>query len=233
MPILGLFSDEAMIRRRIAVATMPAKSRVEALSDGIFSVAMTLLVLDIKLPDGLQFASNAEMLKHFASVGEAFGTYVVSFLVLAMFWIAQNYQFRYVKVLDRTLLWTNIAFLLLTTTVPFTTNLIATHGNLSLPVVLYAANLLLLGVTLLLHQRRLATQPGLATEALTPRISAAIDGRLRLLCAVPVLAMVVAQVSPPWALRMIYLLAALHFVPHTVTEEGTPAAQPGAESPDE
>jgi uncharacterized membrane protein len=212
---------------------MPAKSRVEALSDGIFSVAMTLLVLDIKLPDGLQFASNAEMLKHFASVGEAFGTYVVSFLVLAMFWIAQNYQFRYVKNLDRTLLWTNIAFLLSTTTVPFTTNLIATHANLSLPVMLYAVNLLLLGVTLLLHQRRLAAQPGLATEALTPRISAAIDGRLRLVCAVPILAIVVAQVSPPWALRMFYLLAALHFVPHTVTDEEATGSASGTDSREE
>jgi uncharacterized membrane protein len=222
-----------MTRRRIAVATMPPKARVEALSDGIFSVAMTLLVLDIKLPEGLEFASNADMLKHFASVGEAFGTYVVSFLVLAMFWIAQNYQFRYVKYLDRTLLWTNIAFLLLTTTVPFTTNLIATHANLSLSVVLYAANLLLLGVTLLVHQRRLSAQSGLATEALTPRISAAIDARLRLLCVVPILAIVVAQFSPRWALRMFYLLAVLHFVPHTVTDEESPGPSADADPREE
>jgi hypothetical protein len=66
----------------------------------------------------------------------------------------------------------------------------------------------------------------MATEELTPRISAAIDSRLRLLCAGPALAIVVAQFSPPWALRMFYLLAVLHFVPHTVTDDEA-AAPPG------
>ncbi len=86
-----------MSRPHYVQANMPRKERVEALSDGIFSVAMTLLVLDIKLPEGVRFASNADAVRHFASVGEAIGTYVVSFFVLAMFWVGHNYQFRYVE----------------------------------------------------------------------------------------------------------------------------------------
>jgi uncharacterized membrane protein len=76
---------------RFHVAEMPPKARLEALVDGIFAVAMTLLVLDIKVPDGSTFGSNSEMLRHFASVAEAFAIYVVSFCVLAIFWVTHHY----------------------------------------------------------------------------------------------------------------------------------------------
>jgi uncharacterized membrane protein len=165
---------------------MPPKGRVEALVDGIFSVAMTLLVLDIKLPDGVRLPSNADLIRHFMSVAAAFAVYVVSFLVLAMFWVAHHYQFRYVKRLDRRLLWINIGFLLLTTTVPFTANLVAKHGDLSFAVSVYAANLLLLAVALLLHDRRLLAERELATEEFTTAIGMGIRARLRSMCLVAI-----------------------------------------------
>jgi uncharacterized membrane protein len=211
----GLAPEQRVVSRvRFVVGSVPRNERVEALVDGIFGVAMTLLVLDIKLPEGVRFASNADALAHFASVGEALMFYVLSFIVLAIFWIAHDYQFRHVERLDRVLLWVNIVFLLLITTVPFTTNLVATHSDLSLIVSLYAINLFLLGALLWFHAWWLRQHRELATEAYSAAIARGSMGRIRFVCLVPLVAIVVAQFSPQWGLRMFLLLAAMHFAPH-------------------
>jgi uncharacterized membrane protein len=192
---------------------MTSKARVEALVDGIFAVSMTLLVLDIKLPEGARLESNAGLIGHLASISRLLEVYVLSFVVLAMFWVAHGFQFHFVEKLDKPLLWTNFAFLLLTTTVPFTTNVVSTHGNLSVAVTVYAANLLLLATTLSLHLHRLRHQPQLATKELTPAVGRSIQWRLAIICATPVIAAALAQVTPTWGLRFLYLLALLHFSP--------------------
>jgi uncharacterized membrane protein len=62
-------------------ARVPTKARLEALVDGIFAVAMTLLVLDIRLPEGVRLGSNAQLLDHLGSIVQAFWVYVLSFAV--------------------------------------------------------------------------------------------------------------------------------------------------------
>jgi uncharacterized membrane protein len=193
---------------------LTTKARVEALVDGIFAVSMTLLVLDIKLPEGARIESNADLINHFAAIGQLLEVYVLSFAVLAMYWVAHGYQFRFVDRVDKPLLWLNFAFLLLTTTVPFTTNLVSAHGNLSVAVTVYAANLLLLGGALFLHLHRLRHHPDLTTKELTPDLGSSIQLRLSVICAVTLLAAALAQLTPTWGLRSLYVLALLHFSPH-------------------
>jgi uncharacterized membrane protein len=198
---------------------MPTKARMEALSDGIFSVAMTLLVLDIKMPENVHLQGNADLWRYFGLIAHAFVVYALSFVVLAMFWAAHNYQFHYVEKLDRPLLWINFAFLLATTTIPFTTNLLTTHPDLALAVSIYAANILVLDLVLLLHVRRLHKYPSLSTKDFKSVRVRQMQRRLLVMCSVPLLAIAVAQVSPSWGLRTFYLLIALHFLPHW-TEKG-------------
>lgn len=192
---------------------MTTKARVEALVDGIFAVSMTLLVLDIKLPDGARIDSNADLIRQFAATGQLLEVYVLSFAVLAMFWVAHSYQFQLVERVDKPLLWMNFAFLLLTTTVPFTTNVVSAHGKLSLAVTVYAANLLLLAAALFLHLQRLRRHPQLATKTLTPELGRSIQQRLTIICAVTLSAAALAQFTPTWGLRALYVLALLHFSP--------------------
>ncbi len=189
-----------------------------ALADGIFSVAMTLLVIDIRLPEGMRVTTSADLARYLASAASTFVAYFVSFLVLAMIWVGHNYQFRYVERLDRRLLWVNLAFLLLVTLVPFTTNVIAWHANLSLAASLYAINLGLLNIALYVHLRCMAASPDTHTVELTPTLARHIERRLLLICGIPVLALVVAQFSPWWSVHVFYLLAVLHFVPHRHAE---------------
>ena len=195
-----------------AASPLPRPARVEALVDGIFAVAMTLLVLDIKLPDELHFATNDDLLHHFTTLEFTLANYVISFFVLGIFWTLHHFQFRFVKKMDRGLLWINLFFLFFTTLVPFTTSLAASHEQLQVPLTLYAINLLLLFATLTLHLERLWRVPGLASAELTPALAAAMARRLRLVCVLPVLAIVVGLYSPQWGMRVFYLLALLHFL---------------------
>jgi len=191
---------------------LPRPGRVEALVDGIFAVAMTLLVLDIKLPDELHFETNEDLLQHFTVLEFTFANYVISFFVLGIFWTQHHFQFRFVQKLDRGLLWINLFFLFFTTLVPFTTSLAASHEHLQVPLTLYAINLLLLFATLTLHLERLRRVPGLASAELTPALAGAMARRLLLVCVLPVLAIVVGLFSPQWGMRVFYLLALLHFL---------------------
>ena len=90
-----------------------AKNRIEALADGIFAVAMTLLVLDIKSPNATTFATNRALIENLLALEHSFAMYVISFFVLAMFWVAHYILFHFIRYMDRRLLWTNLAFLLL------------------------------------------------------------------------------------------------------------------------
>ena len=136
-----------------------AKNRIEALADGIFAVAMTLLVLDIKSPQNRAFETTGDLVDHLVALEHSFAMYAISFLVLAIFWIAHHVLFHFVRHVDRRLLWLNISFLLLVTFVPFSTDLLGDHGHLTLPVVVYGMNLLALGALLDVQLRYLRAHP--------------------------------------------------------------------------
>ena len=81
------------------------KNRLEALIDGVFAVVLTLLVLDLKLPENVAFASNDDLWQHLLGLERHFVIYVVSFVVIAMYWINHQVQFHFVVRTDRTLIW--------------------------------------------------------------------------------------------------------------------------------
>ena len=122
------------------------KNRLEALADGIFAVAMTLLVLDVKLPDGEIYASNRDLLMRMLSLEHHYVIYLVSFIVLGMFWVAHHAHFHYIRYVDHTLLWINLMFLFFITSVPFGTDLLGDNHQLTFPYFYYGAKVLLLSL---------------------------------------------------------------------------------------
>ena len=100
------------------------KSRITALVDGIFAVAMTLLVLDLKLPEGIKMNTDAEVWRQLAALRGHFVIYALSFVVLGTYWVGNHFQFHFVRKVDRGFLWLNLLFLLFITLLPFSTNLL-------------------------------------------------------------------------------------------------------------
>lgn len=120
--------------------------RVRTLADAVFAVAMTLLVLDLHLPENA--ATSRELWQMLVSVGPQAAAYVLSFTMLGTFWLALHTVLEQAREGDRPLSWYALGFLFFVTTLPFTASVLADNVHLRLAVVLYWLNLLLLGVTL-------------------------------------------------------------------------------------
>ena len=110
-------------------------------SDAIFAIVMTLLILDIRVPDVPSNVAATEVPSLVWALWPKFFSYVLSFLVIGTYWIAHHQTFRYVRSYNRTLLWLNLVFLLSISFIPFPTDLLGEYGELRFSVIVYAASL--------------------------------------------------------------------------------------------
>jgi uncharacterized membrane protein len=116
------------------------KTRLEALSDGVFSIAMTLLVLDLRIPAA---ADTAMLWQLLVALLPHIIIYAFSFIVLANFWISHHFLFHMgTKEMDRKLNLLNLIYLMLVAFVPFSTNLLGTYHALQPAVIIYGINIL-------------------------------------------------------------------------------------------
>jgi len=121
--------------------------RLQALADGVFAVAMTLLVLDVRLPP-TEADGNHALWDQLRDLGPQFAAYLLSFTMLGTFWLAQHTFLERCRRSDRMLSWATLIFLFFVSTLPFSASTLAEHVHLSLAVGLYWANLLGLGLSL-------------------------------------------------------------------------------------
>jgi uncharacterized membrane protein len=128
-----------------------ARNRIEALTDGVFAVAMTLLVLDIKVPELPQPMATDELLRQLLALWPKFLSYVISFVILGVYWVGHHVQLSFIRRADRPLLWINILFLLWVALVPFSTALLSAYSQSQAAVIIYGANLIAIGLSLALH----------------------------------------------------------------------------------
>jgi uncharacterized membrane protein len=122
--------------------------RLAALSDGIFAVAMTLLVLDIHIPSAEHVHSEAELLQALGALAPQWIAYLMSFLTLGIFWAGQQTQLNHIREGSRDLTWIHLAFLFTITLMPLTTRLLAEFIQFRSALLLYWLNILLPGAML-------------------------------------------------------------------------------------
>ena len=126
--------------------TLYPKARVDALTDGIFAVAMTLLVLDIRIPEGYQPADAAQMLEALAELLPRFLPYAVSFLILGMRWLSFVEVHNRAEHVSSAYIRSWMIYLLLITCVPFTTMVVGRYASFAPAVWLYCANTILIAL---------------------------------------------------------------------------------------
>ena len=120
--------------------------RIEALSDGIFAFAATVLVLDFRSPEPADIHSEAELLGALVASSHRLVPWLLSLLTLGIFWVAQQTQLSRLARSNRDLTWLHLTFLAIVTVVPFTTRLLADFFTYRTAFLIYWANLVLLGV---------------------------------------------------------------------------------------
>jgi uncharacterized membrane protein len=133
------------------------KHRVLALTDGVVAIAMTLLVLDIDVPDGLQGQALSDAL---GDVLGQVGTFLLSAAVIALFWRAHHSVLREAEWINGTLFWCNVAFLALISLIPFPTRVLADYGDRPLGPGLYGVVIGTAALVLYVMAARIAREPG-------------------------------------------------------------------------
>lgn len=134
------------IRRKF---TMPT-ARLETLADGIFAIAMTLLVLSIEAPSPGTITSSLDFQNYVNELIPQMSVYALSFILLGSFWL-NHHIFFLIKKTNTRLVWVNILWLMMVVLVPFSTSLIGSYSQYPLSEIIFGINMFLIGVLYLLN----------------------------------------------------------------------------------
>src|SRR5688500_1132192 len=131
------------------------KTRLEAFSDGVLAIIITIMVLEIKVPH----EATMEALLHLLPV---FVSYVLSFLFVAIYWVNHHHMLHTVRNVNTKILWANMGMLFSLSLIPFTTGWMGENFGTQLPIILYCINLMVCGVAAYILQ--IAITSGLPKE---------------------------------------------------------------------
>jgi uncharacterized membrane protein len=174
------------------------------LSDSIFGVAMTLLILEIHLPPEY-IATDRQLWNGLLALGPRFLLYFMSFLTLGIFWNAQHVQLSHFARGDRHLTWIHIAFLATVAITPFSTALLENFIRLRVALAIFWLNLLLLGL-MLYASWRYASANGLLRNDVSLETRSAIEHRIGLAQALYAAGFAVCAFSTFWSIAAIALV---------------------------
>ncbi|HEX7381982.1 MAG TPA: TMEM175 family protein [Nevskiaceae bacterium] len=139
------------------------KQRLAGLQDGVYGFAMTLLVLELKLPALSSALSDAALWSALGSLWPKLLTWLLSFCVLALFWIGDVRTASSLRIVDASLLRVSLARLALVSLLPFSTAVIGEYGDHVAGAALYAGHLCLFSGTQVIRHRYLIARPALST----------------------------------------------------------------------
>ena len=200
----------------MSVETTPfeiGKNRIEALSDGIFAIVMTLLILELHVPKLPATAANVEVTAALFGLWPKFTSYLVAFVSLGVFWITHHLMYHAVRRADRTLLWLNIAFFMFVSLLPFSTSILNAFPHSLIAPFLFGANLALVGWLLFFQWAYVNSQPGMIAAFVTSEYRANVKFRM---LAVPITTTMTAIVcfwSAGISVSIYLLLLPLYMVP--------------------
>lgn len=126
-----------------------AKNRIDSLADGVFSIAMTLLILDVKVPE----VPAERLCEELFALWPKFLVYLCSFTVIGIFWVAHQVILHHIHHTNRQFAWLNVLFLCFVSAVPFSASLLGRHPLERPALITYCTQLAITGLSLfaLLH----------------------------------------------------------------------------------
>lgn len=181
--------------------------RVEALSDGVFAIVMTLLVLSAQIPN----VPAAQLGHSLALLVPTLLTYGLTFTVLGVLWFGHRTQFEYIVQADHPLVWLNLMFLGVVALVPFSAALLARYSYARLAVVIYGIHLALASLAHGLSWAYATLQVGVLTDSVGTR-SRQVTRRAAFLPALCYLLATGVGALKPLAGLVCYLLVPVPFV---------------------
>ncbi|HEY1771937.1 MAG TPA: TMEM175 family protein [Gammaproteobacteria bacterium] len=179
------------------------KNRLEAFSDGVLAVIITIMVLEMKAPQGADFAALSAVLPVFL-------TYVLSFIYIGIYWNNHHHMLHAVERIDGRSMWANLNLLFWLSLVPFVTSWMGENHFAALPTALYGVMLLMAAISYTLLQMALVAANG-KHALLAHAVGRDLKGKLSIVCYV--LAIPLAFVNHAISNVLYALVAVMWFIP--------------------
>jgi uncharacterized membrane protein len=179
--------------------------RLAALSDGVFAVAMTLLVLDLRMPAETAIHSESDLWHAMVGLAPRILVYLMSFLTLGIFWVGQQTQLNHLARGDRNLAWIHLAFLFGVSLMPFSTSLMAAFISYRLALLIYWGNIFVVGA-ILFASWRYALGAQLVKKDLPSDLAAAVERRIVVAQALYAFGALLCLANTYWSLGFILIV---------------------------
>jgi uncharacterized membrane protein len=180
------------------------KTRLEAFSDGVIAIIITIMVLELKVPHGAEFADLAKLLPVFLS-------YVLSFVNVGIYWNNHHHLLHTVKHVSGGILWANLHLLFWLSLMPFATGWMGENHFAALPVALYAFDLMMCAIAFTILQYCIIATHGRGDSTLAHALGRDRQGKISLACYV--LAIPLAFFVPLAAGGLMVLVALMWLIP--------------------
>jgi uncharacterized membrane protein len=128
-----------------------SKHRIEGLTDGIFAIVMTLIVLELKIPELERHASNVEIIAKIRELGPQLLAFLLTFALSAMFWFLHHSSMHFIRHMNRPLILINLLFLLFVSLLPFSAALLGRYPRAPIALQIYYGHQFVLGALLLVQ----------------------------------------------------------------------------------
>ena len=174
------------------------RNRLEAFSDGVFAIIITIMVLELKVPHGTEFSSLIPLIPVFFS-------YVLSFIYLGIYWNNHHHMMHTVKKVNGTILWANLHLLFWLSLIPFVTGWMGENNFAAIPLALYGINLLMAAIAYFVLQTMILRIHG-SDSILAKAIGRDLKGKMS-----PILytIAILSTFLNDWLAGAIYVLVAL------------------------
>ena len=204
------------------------KNRIEALSDGIFAIVMTLLILELRVPNLPPSAPNVEVAPALFALWPKFASYIVTFVSLGFFWVGHHIMYHAIRRADRTLLWLNIFFFMFVSLLPFSTSVLNAFPEAFIAPLVFGANLAVVGWILFFQWRYASSQSDMLADFVSAEYRAAVTFRMLMVPAATTLTALICFWSVGISLAIYLLLLPLYMLPAKSRSAKSPALKPAS-----
>lgn len=188
--------------------------RLEALGDGIFAVAMTILAIELRLPEEMNGNSWGDFVRSFRESWHGLLCYGISFVVLGIMWFGHRMIFEYIGKTNRHFIFLGVLFYLVVCLVPFSTRILAANTLKWFSIIVYALNLSLCNLTLYVQWKYGISRPGMLHREIPPEVRREATISFLLSPVVYAIAVILSFFAPQLSIAIFIITPIIYLLPN-------------------